>query len=153
MTLLNVSFGIFAFQPLGWLFMAFVILFEGLVMTRLLAPKWFSARIYRVTAWTNMISGVVGIILSMLLNGGWYLVVWFPWVSENEVKVTQKGSLQFLIVYYAVAFLLTLIVETITNIIFMKEEHQAKRIVRATMIANVFSYTVGTVVLYSYSFR
>jgi hypothetical protein len=41
MTLLDVSFGIFAFLPQGWLFMAFVIIMECLAMTRLLLSKWF----------------------------------------------------------------------------------------------------------------
>jgi hypothetical protein len=153
MTLLNVSFGIFAFTPLGWLFMAFVILFEGLLVTRLLLSKWFDIRIYRVTAWTNIISGIIGIIISILLNGGWYLVVWFPWVSEHEINLTRDGSLQFLIIYYAAAFALTLIIETLTNILFLRKQYPTKKIFKTTVIANILSYAVGTIVLYSYSFR
>ncbi len=153
MTLLDVSFGIFAFMPLGWLFMAFVIILECLVMTRLLLPKWFDKRIYRVTAWTNIISGLLGIIISMVLNGGWYLVVWFPWVSNNEINLSTKDALQGLIIFYAAAFVLTLIIETITNILFLRKYYATKKIIRATAIANILSYAVGTIVLISYSFH
>ncbi|HVY76120.1 MAG TPA: hypothetical protein VG890_14900 [Puia sp.] len=153
MTLLDVSFGIFAFLPQGWLFMAFVIILECLTMTRILLPRWFDKGIYRITALTNIISGLTGIIISMILNGGWYLVVWFPWVSSNEINLTKKEALHALIIFYAAAFILTLIIEIITNILFLRKHYLTKQIVKATIIANILSYAVGTIVLYSYSFH
>ena len=36
---LNVSFGIYAFLPMGWLFMAFIILGEAFLMSRYLVRK------------------------------------------------------------------------------------------------------------------
>ena len=153
MTLLNVSFGIYAFLPQGWLFMAFVIILECLIMTRLLLPKWVDKRIYGVTTLTNIISGLTGIIISMILNGGWYLVVWFPWVSSNEIDLTKTEALYGLIIFYVVAFVLTLIIEAITNILFLRKYYFAKRIIKATIIANSISYAIGTIILYSYSFH
>lgn len=122
-------------------------------MTRLLLPKWFNAEIYRITAWTNIISGIIGIAISMFLNGGWYLVVWFPWISEHEIDLTHKGSLQFLLIYYAAAFVLTLVIETFTNVFLLHKEYLTRRIITTTIIANVISYAIGTLVLYSYSFN
>ena len=151
--LLNVSFGIYAFLPQGWLFMAFVISLECLIMTRILLPKWFDKRIYGLTTLTNFISGLIGIIISMILNGGWYLVVWFPWVSSHEIDLTKKEALQGLIIFYAVAFILTLIIETITNILFLRKRYQTNQIIKATVISNIISYAIGTIVLYSYSFH
>ena len=153
MTLLNVSFGIYAFLPQGWLFMAFVIILECLIMTRLLLPKWVDKRIYGVTTLTNIISGLTGIIISMILNGGWYLVVWFPWISSNEIDLTKTEALYGLIIFYVVAFVLTLIIEAITNILFLRKYYFAKRIIKATIIANSISYAIGTIILYSYSFH
>ena len=151
--LLNVSFGIYAFLPQGWLFMAFVISLECLIMTRILLPKWFDKRIYGLTTLTNFISGLIGIIISMILNGGWYLVVWFPWVSSHEIDLTKKEALQGLIIFYAVAFILTLIIETITNILFLRKRYQTNQIIKATVISNIISYAIWTIVLYSYSFH
>jgi len=153
MTLLNVSFGIYAFLPQGWLFMTFVIILECIIMTRVLLPKWFDKRIYGTAISTNLISGLAGIMISMILNGGWYLVVWFPWVSSHEIDLTKKEALQGLIIFYAVAFVLTLILETITNILFLRKCYPTKQIIKATVIANILSYAVGTIVLYSYSFH
>ena len=41
---LNVSFGIYAFLPMGWLFMAFVILGEGFLMSWYLIRKKFDKK-------------------------------------------------------------------------------------------------------------
>ena len=78
---LNVSFGIYAFLPMGWLFMAFVILGEGFLMSWYLIRKKFDKKIYLTETVSNIVSGAVGIITTLALNGGWWLVVWFPWVS------------------------------------------------------------------------
>ena len=153
MIFLDVSFGIFAFMPQGWVFMAFVIILECIVMTRMLLPKWYNKRIYGVTTLTNVVSGVTGIIISMILNGGWYLVVWFPWVSSNEIDPSNREALDGLVVFYLLAFVLTLIIETAINVLFLRKHYPTKKVIKATVIANILSYAVGTVVLYSYSFR
>ena len=94
---LNVSFGIYAFLPMGWLFMAFVMLGEGFLMSWHLIRKKFNKRIYLTAALSNIISGAVGIITTLELNGGWWLVIWFPWVSKHEVDIRDPQSLRTLV--------------------------------------------------------
>lgn len=55
MTLLNVSFGIYAFLPQGWLFMVFVIILECLIITELLLSKRFNKRVYAMITLSNII--------------------------------------------------------------------------------------------------
>jgi hypothetical protein len=153
MTLLDVSFGIFAFMPQGWLFMAFLILIECFTMTGILLPKAFDKRIFLVTTLTNVISGAVGIFISMTLNGGWWLVVWLPWVSKHEIDLSIKGELQRLIIYYAAAFVLTLVLEAIINIPLLSQQYPTRKILKATLIANMLSYAAGSLILYSISFN
>ena len=153
MILLDVSFGIFAFLPQGWLFMAFVILIECLIMTKMLNQNWFDKRIYGITALSNVISGATGIIISMILNGGWYLVVWFPWVSSNEINLSNSESLKALIIFYVCAFILSIIIESLINWLFLRKRFRTNRILITTIIANIVSYAIGSIVLYSYSFR
>jgi hypothetical protein len=139
------------FLPQGWLFMAFVIFIESLLLTKFLNHCWFSKRIYTVTTITNVISGIVGIIISMALNGGWWLVVWFPWVGNNEVDTNFEG-LKWLSIFYISAFVLTIIIEMILNYLFLRKQYKRKKILISTLIANIISYFIGTIVLYSYSF-
>ena len=152
MIILNVSFGIFAFLPQGWLFMAFVILFESLLLSKILQKTYFDKRIYGVTTATNFISGLIGILASLKLNGGWWLVVWFPWVSNNEVDITNNESMKWLYILYACAFALTLIIEILTNWLLLRKHYKVKELITSTIIVNILSYIVGTFVLYSYSF-
>jgi hypothetical protein len=150
--LLDVSFGIFAFMPQGWLFMAFVILIECLTMTRVLLPRSFDKKIFVVTTLANVISGVVGIAISIALNGGWWLVVWLPWVSKHEVDLSSRPEWHALIIYYVIAFLLTLIIEMGINVPLLRRGYAIRKIVEATILANILSYLAGSVILYSMSF-
>ena len=60
---LNVSFGIYAFLPMGWLFMAFIILGEAFLMGRYLVRKKFDKKIYLSATVSNLVSGALGIML------------------------------------------------------------------------------------------
>ena len=131
--------------------MAFVIFCECYLISKLLTAKWVNKRIYWVVAGSNITSGLVGIVTSMLLNGGWYLVVWFPWVSSHEINIHNKEALRALVIFYLVAFVVSIAIETIFNLLFLKKVYMVKRIIWATVIANIVTYLVGTLVLYSYS--
>ena len=71
MPLLNVSFGIFAFGPFGWLFMAAVIVLEIFLMARILLKANWNRKVGYAVLLANVVSGAVGIMLSMAINGGW----------------------------------------------------------------------------------
>jgi hypothetical protein len=144
---LNVSFGIYAFLPMGWLFMAFVILGEAFLMSRDLIGKKFNQKIYLTAAVSNIISGAVGIITTMALNGGWWLVVWFPWVSKHEVDIHDSQELLGLIVFYAAALILSVLIELLVNHLMLQKRYPFKKTLHATLIANGFSYILGAVLI------
>lgn len=150
MIILNVSFGILAFLPQGWAFMIAIILIECLGLSYILTKKWFDKKVYKTAVFSNLISGIIGVIGSMLLNGGWWLVVWFPWVSDNEVTGTE--GFKWLTVLYAIAFVLTLLIEGLVNYLLMKKDFQKSKIIKATLIVNIISYAVGSFAMYSFSF-
>ena len=145
--LLNVSFGIYAFLPMGWLFMAFIIVGEAFLMSKYLIQQKFNNRIWCSAAISNIVSGVIGIITTMILNGGWWLVVWFPWVSSHEVNIQNFNQLLFLIVYYFAAMILSVLIELLVNHLILKKEYPFKKTLNATLIANAFSYFVGALLI------
>lgn len=149
MTLLNVSFGIYAFLPQGWIFMSVIILIECLALSYLLTKKWSNTKIYGAVVVSNIVSGIIGIAASLALNGGWWLVVWFPWVSENEVSGDQ--GIKWFTILYLIAFILTLIIEGVINFLLLRKTHP-KQVVNYTFWINVMSYAFGSIVMYSYSF-
>jgi hypothetical protein len=150
MILLNVSFGIFAFMPQGWIFMALVIMIECIGLSWFLTKKWKNRRIYITVTVSNIISGFIGGLISMLLNGGWWLVIWLPWVSDNEVNI--ETGLNGLIIYYLLAFLLTIIIETTYNTLLLKRDYISMKIIKFTLLINLLTYLIGSLIMYSYSF-
>lgn len=144
---LNVSFGIYAFLPMGWLFMAGIILGEAFLMSRYLVRKKFDKKIYSSATVSNIVSGALGIITTMALNGGWWLVVWFPWVSSHEVDIHSRQEALALVIYYIVALILSVLIELFVNWLMLRKQYPPKRILRATLIANAFSYILGAVLI------
>ena len=147
MALLNVSFGIFAFMPQGWVFMLLIILLEACIMSRMLAKKWLKHDVFVSALAANCVSGIVGIVISMMLNGGWWLVVWFPWVTSSEVNVHESSALLGLVVYYAVALVLSVLIELGINHIILHKKYQAQKILKATLSANAASYLIGAILI------
>ena len=147
MKFLNVSFGIFAFLPPGWLFMAFVILAEAFLMSMYLTRKIYNGLVYKSAVVSNVVSGIFGIIVSMALNGGWWLVVWFPWVTRHEVNVHSSRAIWGLVIYYFAALILSVLIELWVNHRILKKEYTFKKTLNATLIGNAFSYAVGAVLL------
>ncbi len=145
--LLNVSFGIYAFLPIGWLFIAFIIVGEAFLMSKYLIQQKFNKRIWWSAAFSNIVSGVIGIIITMILNGGWWLVVWFPWVSSHEVNVHNSNQLWGLIIYYFTAMILSVLIELLVNHLILRKEYPFKKTLNATLIANAFSYFVGALLI------
>ena len=145
--LLNVSFGITAFLPMGWLFMAFVIVGEAFLMSQYLIRQKFNKRIWCSATISNIVSGVIGIITTMILNGGWWLVVWFPWVSSHEVNIQNTNQLLGLIIYYFVAMILSVLIELLVNHLILRKKYPFKNTLNATLIANAFSYFVGALLI------
>lgn len=150
MTLLNVSFGIYAFLPQGWIFMIAIILIECVGLSYMLTSKWKNRKIYSTVVVSNLVSGILGIITTLSLNGGWWLVVWFPWVSDSEVG--GDDSLRGLIFLYLIAFLLTVIIEGFINLLMLRKEYAKAQILKKTFTVNVISYAIGSIAMYTYTF-
>lgn len=146
----DVSFGIFALMPLGWAFMAAIILIEIIMMSRRLTGHWWEKRIAVAATVANLVSGAVGFGLSLLLNGGWWLVVWIPWVSRNEVAVPRQ--LAALTIYYVVAFVLSVIIEGPIEQLILMRRFGTRAIWKNCFWANVASYLFGSLAMYSWSF-
>lgn len=147
MALLNVSFGIFALMPQGWMFMLSVIMIEAVIMSKRLAGKIFDTPTFVAAFISNFVSGVVGIVASIMLNGGWWLVVWFPWVSSHEVDGRNIGGMSLLAAYYLVALIVSLLIEGLLNILLLRHLYGKKEIVKATLVANAVTYAIGAILI------
>ena len=153
MFLLSVTyFGKYASQPMGWLLMACLVIIEIVVMSQILERKYFDGRITFAAIVSNVVSAIAGVYASMAHNAGKMLTVWFPWVSSSEVNLENDEELVSFVLYFAVAFVLTIAVELVLNALFLKKHYDFRPVMSATIITNVVSFLLGCFVLYSYSF-
>ena len=148
--LANVSFGIYALMPLGWAFMIATILLEIVLFSRLASGIWWNDRVVVPVIVANVVSGAAGFGLSLLLNGGWWLVVWMPWVSSNEIDFSRH--LAAISVYYAGAFMLSVLIEGLLEQVLLMARFDKKATWRACFLSNLASYVIGSVAMYSWSF-
>ena len=150
--LLNVSFGILILMPQGWIIMILIMLLESFISSELLCKRILNGRITAIVFLANTISGLFGLIITLILNGGWWLVVWFPWVSSHEVDFSLPNALTGFIIYYIVAFVLSVVIELLINYSMLGKIYPAKKIFRTTLLANLSSYLLGSIIIYSLGF-
>lgn len=150
--ILNVSFGIYAFLPQGWVFMILIMLLESFIVSELLCRRKLNRRITLSVFSSNFVSGLFGIITTMIINGGWMLVVWFPWVTSHEIDLSAPNALMGFIVFYLVAFVLSVLIELLINYFILRGKYPVRQIFKATLLANVASYLLGSGALYLLGF-
>ncbi len=150
--LLNVSFGILILMPQGWMIMIFIMMLESIITSELLCKRILGGRITATVFLANIISGLFGIIITLIINGGWWLVVWFPWVSSHEIDFSIPNALTGFIIYYIVAFVLSVVIELLINYSMLGKIYPAKKIFRTTLLANLASYLLGSIIIYSLGF-
>ena len=146
----NVSFGIYAVMPHGWAFMVATVALEIALLSRLLGGTWWNKKLIVPTLVANALSGATGFATSLKLNGGWWLVLWMPWVSSNEVDL--KTQLSAISIYYAVAFIVTVFIEGATMYFWLRRRFGTSKALQATFLSNVCSYVLGSLAMYSWSF-
>lgn len=127
--------------------MMLIILLETFIMNWVLGKKWIEMSVFVSALAANGVSGIVGIIISMLLNGGWWLVVWFPWVTSHEVDVHEHKALISLIIYYLAAMVISVLIEWGINHVILRKKYPARKIFKATLCANAASYAIGAILL------
>lgn len=146
---LNVSFGLYALMPPGWIFMALVVIIEAFFATKYLThKKGFSREETLSVLLSNFVSGIVGIVASICANGGWWLVLWLPWVTPHEVSVNHPIVWLLLVGYYLIAFILSVVIESLVNMLVLRGKYSRKLIFKCTFRINVISYIIGSLLLY-----
>jgi hypothetical protein len=146
----NVSFGLWALLPPGWIFMAAIIALEAIVLSRILYGNWWEEKTAFAALYANFISGAFGFGLSLLANGGWWLVIWMPWVSSNEVDIPD--DLLAISIYYIICFVLSVAIEGLFLQYFLKRYFSGLEVWKACLFANTLSYAIGSIFMYSLSF-
>jgi hypothetical protein len=131
----NVSFGIFAFHPLGWGLMLAVIAMEAVALRTFLRGESQKRNHFLVSLVANAASGAAGFVISMGITGGWWLVIWVPWVTANEASHDQWPELA---AFMGVAYVLSVLIESAV-VKAMLPQAPATRLLAVQILSNLFS--------------
>ena len=146
----NVSMALLILLPQGWAIISAILLLEVSLFYFLLKRQYkFGGLFWRLTI-SNLVSGVLGFLLSLKLNGVWLGAFWFPWVSSHEIKFM---SLYF-IIYFLIIFIITLIIEIPINILlFKKLGIKWKTTLITSLIVNAITNIGCAFIMYLFSFN
>lgn len=129
-----------------------IIALEVVVLSRVGFHRWWSGRAAWAAILANGISGIIGFGTSVVLNGGWWLVVWMPWVGRHEANWADPAARQLLILYYIVAFVLSVLIEVFWERFILGNKAPAGKVWYGCILGNTLSYLLGSLALYSVGF-
>jgi hypothetical protein len=75
---LDVIVGYYLPSLIGWAFLVFVLVSEGILLSRYLVKKWYDNTIFLSIMASNFITTIVGFILLDEKNSGGHLLNWIP---------------------------------------------------------------------------
>lgn len=150
MTSLDVSFSQSLCEPFGVVFIVTTIFIEALLLSSLLSEIHLNRRIWFIVVGANITSGIVGFLVTTVLFKGCWPVVWLPWVSCSDIEA--PCDINSFIIYYLLAFLVTVLVEITINSLLLKKRYSLSSIAKSTLLVNLLSFVLGSLALYSYTF-
>ena len=149
-TMLNVSMAILILMPQGWAIITAILLLEVSLFYFLLKRQYKFGELFWRLAISNLVSGVLGFVLSLSLNGGWLGAFWFPWVSSYEIEFMSP----YFIIYFLIIFIITLIIEIPINIfLFRKLGIKWGKTLLTSLLVNAITNIGCAFIIYLFSFN
>jgi len=149
-TTLNISMAILILMPQGWAIITAILLLEISLFYFLLKRQYKFGELFWRLAISNLVSGVLGFVLSLSLNGGWLGAFWFPWVSSHEIEFMSP----YFIIYFLIIFIITLIIEIPINIfLFRKLGIKWGKTLLTSLLVNAITNIGCAFIIYLFSFN
>jgi len=151
MILFDVAVGIYLPYLWGWVFLFVVIVTESVVLSWFLDRLWYNRRIYLIVFYSNIITTIIGYLLfnqndpfskthnlGILISG---IPIYVHWWDVDETNIIKVLSFTFLI---------TIVVESIFNMFFLRKFRFYERVFYGTLLANFITYVFISFVMFSY---
>jgi hypothetical protein len=143
--LLDVIAGYYLSGVLGWLFLVFVLISEGFILSKRLSGRKKEKKYYFVATCSNLVTTILGYLLLDDEKKGGHLLTWIP-MDEYKGHLEPVRS----ILFFVACFLASVFIETIINCIMLRNLHPVKAIWTATLTANIFTYLIAVIVFFVY---
>ena len=143
---LDVIAGIYLPNFWAWIFLLFVLIAEALLLTLYLRKVLFDKKIYSCIIFSNSVTTFIGYYFLDEGHHGGHLFNWIPVYIYHGVLWEQTSLLLI------ASFIVTTILEAILNFIFLRKEYKTKLILKGTIMVNLATYIVGTIIILGYGF-
>jgi hypothetical protein len=100
---------------------------------------------------SNILSGIAGFIFFTIYTSQ-CVVFWWPWVGKKEIDWGEYAIVQKFIDVYTFAFIGSVLIETLVNILFLCPRYQLNKVILLSLLVNIGSYILGSLLMYGISF-
>ena len=138
---LNASFGLFIFGKFWW-YIPLVFTIEILLAYLFFKLKEEFVSVVRSVFIGNVLSGILGLIIILLLSEGWVVNIYFPARDSMDKHITNTDYA----ILFLIAFLINLVVETFINIRFLTHTRKLK-VLLITLFINFITALIGYLIL------
>ncbi len=135
MVLLNMMIGTMDVL-IGFLVLLAIIIIETVFLSKTLTDKWIKSKIFYTVLFSNLLSTLVDF-LGLL---SW---LWDSIVSQIKIIFSLPQdftSNYFVLGFFIIAFILTLLLEIPFNLLFLKSDFAIRSIIIGTINANLITY-------------
>ena len=138
---LDVIAGYFLPDVYGWIFLVFVLISEGFILSKWLNQGYFHEKYYLSAVVSNLVTTLVGYLAFGDGNRGGHLLAWIP-MEEYHGKVLIGPA----VLWFVACFLSSVLVEIFLNRLILGKSNTVRAIFFATLVANIFTYAVAAIV-------
>jgi hypothetical protein len=142
---LDIIVGHFLPSSFGWAFLFFVLIAEGILLSKYLAKTWFDGRIFLAAVLSNAVTTVVGCLILDQEKIGGHLLNWIP-VDQYHGSIRLDRTL-FL---FFSSFISTVIIEAAINLFAIKRFSKRQKLI-GTLAVNIFTYIAGGLIILIYN--
>ena len=138
----RIDFVNYYWTPYPFIILFIIGLIEGIIASKLLSGKSFNRRILLTILLANVIGYFGESGLSIILNGGYRMFVWIPWVK----LLNNKDLLNYLL-SFPIIFTFTILFEFPISWIFLRKEYHWKKILLSIVRINIISWIIIIIVV------
>lgn len=145
MMLLNVPFGAVLFMPPGWIYIISVIVLESFVASRYLKHKNWDKNLFLVLLSSNLLSGLIGLFIGLFLNLA--IVFWTPIFGRELWDFIASSGILLVFSSYLGVMLATILLEFLFNWLLLQKTYHLDQIFKMTILVNIASYILTSILI------
>jgi len=138
----RINFNEYFWTPYSFIILIIIGVFEGAIASKIIKDKLFNTRIILAILISNIIGYFAQYYFSILLNGGYHLFVWIPWI-----KIIREYDLFDYIISFPLILTVTILIESFCNWIILRKFYKGRLILKTTFWINIMSWIILIIVI------